>query len=116
MYLVFVALDNLYRTEMLIQVFLWNCIHRTIKQCLKVTGIWLNHINAYLAELIDDSAYKVAYLQWQRMLHFLLFCTERRNEKYSLSTNQIRGHDTLVLRTIFRKAIMLDSKGIYLSY
>ena len=64
MYLFFVVLDNLYRTEMLIQVFIWNCIHRTIKQCPKVTGIGLDHINAYLAELIDDSAYKVAYLQW----------------------------------------------------
>lgn len=39
MNLVFVILDNIYRTKMLIQVFLRNFIHRTIKQCLNVAGI-----------------------------------------------------------------------------
>ena len=67
MNLIFAVLDNLYRTEMLIQVLLGDFIHRTIKQCLKVTGVGLDHINAYLTELIDDSAYKVAYLQWRRV-------------------------------------------------
>lgn len=62
MNLIFAVLDNLYRAEMLIQVFLGNFIHRPIKQCLKVAGIGLDNINAYLAELVDDSAYKVAYL------------------------------------------------------
>ena len=67
MYLIFVVLDNLYRTEMLIQVLLGDFIHRTIKQCLKVAGIGQNNITAYLAELIDDGANKVAYLLRRRV-------------------------------------------------
>ena len=39
MNLIFTILDNIYRTKMLIQVFLRNFIHRTLKQCLKITGI-----------------------------------------------------------------------------
>ena len=62
MYLIFAVLNNIYRTEVLIQVFLRNFIHRTIKQRLKVAGIGLDHINAYLTELVDDGTYKVAYL------------------------------------------------------
>lgn len=50
MYLIFAVLNNIYRTEVLIQVFLRNFIHRTIKQRLKVAGIGLDHINAYLTE------------------------------------------------------------------
>lgn len=62
MNLIFAVLDNLYRPKVLTKVLLGNFIHRTIKQCLKVAGIGLDHVNAYLAELVDDSAYKVAYL------------------------------------------------------
>ena len=62
MNLIFAVLDNLYRPKVLTKVLLGNFIHRTIKQCLKVAGIGLDHVNAYLTELVDDSAYKVAYL------------------------------------------------------
>lgn len=67
MNLIFAVFDSLYRTEMLTQILLGNFIYRTIKQSLKVAGIGLDHINAYLAKLIDDSANKVAYLQWRRV-------------------------------------------------
>lgn len=39
MYLIFAVFDNLYRTEMPIQVFLGDFIYRTLKQRLKLAGI-----------------------------------------------------------------------------
>ena len=112
---VFKIRNNIYWTEMLIQVFLWNCIHRTIKQCLKVTGIGLDHINAYLAELIDDSAYKVAYLQWRMVKLLLLFIAETRNKWLLLLENHVRSHDALMLGSIIYETIITDRDSVKVS-
>ncbi len=112
MYLIFEILDNLYRAEMLIQVFLGNFIHWTLKQCLKVAGIGQDNINAYLAELINDGANKVAYLQWRRVQFLLLFLAKRRDEWLLLLANHVRGHDTLLLGSIICKIIILDSNSV----
>ena len=61
MNLIFAVLDNLYRPKVLTKVLLGNFIHRTIKQCLKVAGIGLDHINAYMTEVINDNTHKVVY-------------------------------------------------------